>query len=78
MDANNSSLGLALIEKAYKNGAASSREPFKGIVHQFWIYNIFSCLNLRNIFYKRSISIKQLWLETIEKIGAQSQSVLYM
>ena len=47
----------------------------KGIVHQFWIYiKFFSCVNERNIFYKRSISIKQLWLEIIEKIGC-SKSV---
>ena len=41
----------------------------KGIVHQFSIYNIFSCLNKRIIFYKRSILIKQLWQEILEKIG---------
>ena len=32
------------------------------------------CFNKRNIFYKRSISIKQFWLEIIEKIGC-SKSV---
>ena len=31
---------------------------FKGFVPHFWIYNIFVCLNKRNIFYERSISIK--------------------
>ena len=32
-------------------------------------------LNERNIFHKRSISIKQLWLEIVRKIGcSQSQS----
>jgi len=46
-----------------------------GIAHQFWIYiTFFSCPNKRNIFCERSISIKQLWLETIEKIGC-SKSV---
>jgi len=50
----------------------------KGIVHQFWIDNIFSCPNERNSFYKMFISIEQLWLEIIEKNGAQSQSVLYI
>ena len=50
------------------------------IIHDFFpwrdcspILNIcitfFSCLNRRNIIYERSISIKQLWLEIIEKIG---------
>ena len=38
----------------------------RGIVHQFWVYSVFSCLNKRNIFYKRFILIKQLWLEIIE------------
>ena len=38
----------------------------------------FSCPTERNIFYKRFISIKPLWLEIIEKKGAQSQSVLYV
>ena len=46
----------------------------KGIAHQFWVYNIFSCLNKRIISYERSISIKQLWLEINEKIGC-SKSV---
>ena len=32
------------------------------------------CLNEQNIFYKKSISIKLLWLEIIEKIGC-SKSV---
>ena len=31
--------------------------------------------NKRNIFYERSILIKQLWLEMIKKNGAQSQSI---
>ena len=35
------------------------KNVFNGIVHQFWIYKT---------FYRRSISIKQLWLEIIEKI----------
>ena len=42
---------------------------FKGIIHQFWIYNNFPLLNKGNIFYERSISIKPLWLEIIEKKG---------
>ena len=37
---------------------------------------LFSCLKERNIFQEMSISIKQLWLEIIEKNGAQSQYVL--
>jgi len=42
-------------------GVVFSEEiQFKGIVHQFRIYIIFfSCLNKRNILYKRSISVKQ-------------------
>ena len=45
----------------------------EGIAHQFWMYKKNSSLNKRNIFYKRAISIKQLWLEIIE-IGCSSQS----
>ena len=41
---------------------------------EFWIYNVFSCLNERNIFYKHSISIKQLRLEVMEETGC-SKSV---
>ena len=51
----------------------SKRYVFKGTVHHFWIY-IFSWPNRRNIFCKRSISIKQLRLEIIEEIGC-SKSV---
>ena len=54
----------------------------KWIVHQFWIYNIFLVNHERNIFYKRSTSIKQLWLEIIEKIGCsksvQPSTVIYI
>ena len=44
-------------------------EPFKGIVNQFWVYNIFVVSQRKKHFYERSISIKQLWLEIIEKRG---------
>ena len=57
---------------------APSKVVLKGIVHQFWTYNIFSCLNRRIIFYKRSISMKQLKGEIIEKNCSQSQSLLYI
>ena len=44
----------------------------KGLFTNFEYIKIFSCLYNRNIFYERSILIKQLWLETIEKNGSQS------
>ena len=44
----------------------NSKDLLKWIVHQYFEYiTFFSCLNKRNIFYERSISIKQLWLEII-------------
>ena len=50
----------------------------KGLFTNFEYIPFFSCPNKRNIFRERSISIEQLWLEIIEKNGAQSQSVLYI
>ena len=51
----------------------------KGIGHQFWIYNIFFVPTKRNIFYKRFIPIKPLWLEKIEKKGCtKSVRVIYI
>ena len=50
----------------------------KGSFTNFEYITFFLCLNKRNIYYERYISIKQLWLEIIEKNGAQSQSVLYL
>ena len=38
----------------------SSSHSLKGLFTNFWYIPFFSCLNKRNIFYKRSISIKQL------------------
>ena len=35
------------------------------------------CLNKRDIFYERAISIKQLWLEIIEKIGCSKSVSIY-
>ena len=46
----------------------------KGLFTNFEYITFFSCPNKRNIFCKRSISIKQLWLKIIEKIGC-SKSV---
>ena len=46
----------------------SSYIKFKETVHQFWIYNIFLVPQQKKHFCKRSILIKQLWLEIIEKI----------
>ena len=46
----------------------------KELFTNFEYITFLSCLYQRNIFYKRSISIKQLWLEIIEKIGC-SKSV---
>ena len=43
----------------------------KGLFTNFEYVIFFSCLNKRNILYKRSISIKQSRLEMIEKSGAQ-------
>ena len=45
-----------------------------GFITNFEYTTFFSCLIERNIFYERSISIKQLWIEIIEKIGC-SKSV---
>ena len=50
----------------------------KALFTSFEYITFFSCFNKRNIYYRRSISMKQLWLEIIEKNGAQSQSVLYI
>ena len=47
----------------------------KGLFTNFEYITFFSCPTKRNIFYERFISIKPLWLEIIEKKGAQSQSV---
>ena len=41
----------------------------KGLFTNFEYIAFCSCLNNINIFYKRSISIKLLWLEIIEKRG---------
>ena len=41
----------------------------KGLFTNFEYIIFFSCLTKRNIFCKRSISIKPLWLEIIEKRG---------
>ena len=53
----------------------------KGIVHRFWIHNIF-LVPLQKKFCKRSISIKQLWLEIMEIIecsqSVRSITVLYI
>ena len=46
----------------------------KGLFTNFDYITLLSWLNGRNIFYERSISIKQLWNEIIEKIGS-SKSV---
>ena len=56
----------------------SSPPPLKELFTNFEFITFFSCLNIRNILYKRSISIKQLRLEIIEKNGTQSRSVLYL
>ena len=40
----------------------------KGLFTNFDYITFFSCLH-RNIFYKRSISMRQLWLEIVEKLG---------
>ena len=50
----------------------------KGLFTNFEYITFFSCLNKGNTFYERSISIKQLWLDIIQKNGAQSQSVSWV
>ena len=55
----------------------------KGIVHQFWKYNIFLCLSGRNIFCKMSISIKQLltrnnWENRVLKISRMLLYILFI
>ena len=53
-------------ELEFKNKHAQN---LKGLLTNFEYITFFSCLNRRNIFYERSTSIKQLWLEIFEKIG---------
>jgi len=50
----------------------------KGIVHQFWIYNIFFEPHRKKIFYERFISIKPLWFEIIEKKRVHKVSPCYI
>ena len=51
----------------------------KGLFTNFEYITFFSCPTERNIFYKRFISIKPLWLEIIEKKGCtKSVRVIYM
>ena len=45
------------------------KKSLKGLFTNFEYITFFSCPTIRNIFCKRSISIKPLWLETIEKRG---------
>ena len=42
-------------------------KDLKGLFTNFEYITFCLCLNKRNIFYERSISIKQTWLEIIEK-----------
>ena len=44
-------------------------DDLKGLFTNFEYITFFSCPPERNIFYKRFISIKPLWLEIIEKRG---------
>ena len=51
----------------------------KGLFTNFEYITFFSCPTERNIFYKRFISIKPLWLEIIEKKGCtKSVRVIYI
>ena len=51
----------------------------KGLFINFEYISFFSCPTERNIFYKRFISIKPLWLEIIEKKGCtKSVCVIYI
>ena len=45
------------------------KPDLKGLFTNFEYITFFSCPTKRNIFCKRSISIKPLWLEIIEKRG---------
>ena len=59
---------------SFLRSVRSTPPSLKGLFTNFEYITFFSCLNERNIFYKRSILIKQLWLKIIEKIGSQCQS----
>ena len=53
----------------------------KGLLTNFKYITFFLCINKKNIFYERSISIKQLWLEIIKRIGCSKPAdrvLLYM
>ena len=50
----------------------------KGLFTNFEYITLFSCPTKRNSFCKRSISMKQLWLEIIKKIECSKSSVLYI
>ena len=51
----------------------------KGLFTNFEYITFFSCPTKRNIFCKRSISIKPLWLEIIEKkVCTKSVRVIYI
>ena len=54
----------------------------KGLFTNFEYITFFSCPTKRNIFCKRSISIKPLWLEIIEKRGCtksvQPSTIIYI
>ena len=53
--------------------------PLKRLFTNFEYITFFLCPTERNIFYKRFISIKPLWLEIIEKKGCtKSVRVIYM
>ena len=63
-------------------GEGEGRSQFlclKGLFTNFEYITFFSCPTERNIFYKRFISIKPLWLEIIEKKGCtKSVRVIYI
>ena len=50
----------------------------KGLLTNFEYITFFSCPTDRNIFYKKFISIKPLWLEIIEKKGYTKSVRVYI
>ena len=70
---------LMLVCRNYYIGLQLLQEYLKGLFINFEYITFFSCPTKRNIFYKRFISIKPLWLEIIEKKGCtKSVRVIYI
>ena len=73
-----------IVTKSHSRWYAEQKQILilKGIAHQFWINYIFSCLNKRNISYKRSISIKttltwNIWENRVLKVSPTEYCYIY-